>query len=742
MRRSHAGLLALVTAAAGVPAVGLALPAGATATSAKPAAVGSFGRLFEESKALKGDVNCRALEDKTNCKPAAMAIAQLADGRLVFWDGLEGMNNANVNVVGQFGETARNDQSRVLSFVHGQPKFTVPKNNTADFGTLDGDYLPGVPHNNSPGNDSDLFCASLVQLGNGQVLAAGGTGYYEEPGVPGTQYGVAELEGLKVSRLFDPVKNAWLRSGDMHYGRWYPSLVTLPNGRVFVASGVTKLIKPAYPNDPAGSGTNVKQTEIYNPKTKAWTANKASAAKSLPLFPRLHLLPDGKVYYDAGGQTFNPAGQSYDEALWNLASVYDPKTQTWTNLGVPKVAGLPLGFRGSAFSVMLPLQADAKGRYTKARVLSAGGVIGVSPGTYVATNSSTLNTIDTANGDALTSTATGNLNNRRWYTSGVVLPTGQVFAINGASADEVVNPGSAFPVTQAELFDPATNKWSVAATETHGRTYHNSATLLPDGRVLVGGHAPIGTGYAFETDAGAQAIGTSKAESDPTFQIYSPPYLSWGARPVISKAAQAVHYGARYVITTSQAKRIASVAFVRNTSVTHLVDGDQRTVDLRILRRTAHTVTVAVPNAKVLPPGPYMVFVNAKTAKGLVPSVSRQAFVGTKVPAFALTRDGRRGTGATHGGGRLPRTGAPVASGPAASVAATGRGAAAVVRPGGRHGATVEPARMRLAAHRGSSPTAPWTLLTLALVTALGVLHVMTIGRRRPALAERQLKIR
>lgn len=30
----------------------------------------------------------------------------------------------------------------------------------------------------------------------------------------------------------------------MHYGRWYPSLVTLPDGKIIVASGVSKLVNP------------------------------------------------------------------------------------------------------------------------------------------------------------------------------------------------------------------------------------------------------------------------------------------------------------------------------------------------------------------------------------------------------------------------------------------------------------------------------------------------------------------
>ena len=45
---------------------------------------------------------------------------------------------------------------------------------------------------------------------------------------------------------------------------WYPALITLPDSKMFVASGVTKLLKPVYPEAPEQSGRNVVQTETFD----------------------------------------------------------------------------------------------------------------------------------------------------------------------------------------------------------------------------------------------------------------------------------------------------------------------------------------------------------------------------------------------------------------------------------------------------------------------------------------------
>ena len=145
-----------------------------------------------------------------------------------------------------------------------------------------------------------------------------------------------------------------------------------------------------------------------------------------------------------------------------------------------------------------------------------------------------------------------------------------------------MTPGREIPVMVAELFDPATNTWTPVATQNRERTYHNSAVLMRDGRVLVGGHAPItnivhvrrlNLGEPFSPDQGR----------DPSFEIYSPWYVFRNDRPVITGVEhdvahewRAVHgHRARGVVN------LHSIVLMRRTAHTHLVDGDQRAVELK-----------------------------------------------------------------------------------------------------------------------------------------------------------------
>ncbi len=573
------------------------------------------------------------------CKPAAGSIALLPDNRMVYFNALESTENAEFNAVREAGEITVNDQTRVLTLgVNGVAGWTRPINN--DGGAVSptndptpggaGDLLTGISPNDAARNDGALFCAHLVNLYDGRVLAAGGTDYY-------TEGGFVELEGLKNTRIFDPGNDTWSQAALMNWGRWYPTMVTLANGNLFVVSGVRKLIKPVYPDRPEDSGRNETHTEIFQPGCDSgkgkWTDTGATGQKSLPLYSRMHLLPNNQALFMAAGQAFNPLGQSYDQALWNMMSAYDPTTNAWTDLGIPGTTPGnlgPPGFRGSTSNIMLPLVPDAQGSYNKAEFLTMGGTVGLSPGVARPITHSRIDTITLAAGGgalALSTRDAGDLHTARWYGQGVLLPTGQVMLVSGADLDEVISPGSGTPIVDPEMFDPVSEAWTVMARQGQTRTYHNTAFLLADGRVMVGGHAPIPNNYSVNFEF----PGKSTQGRNPSFEIYSPPYI-FKTRPTISSLSTHVAApGSALTVNTPDAAGVASGGYavlVRRPAITHLVDGDQRNVVLKLESHTAASLTVRIPsndpatNQAVVPPGHYMLFVVSKSGDELAPSVS------------------------------------------------------------------------------------------------------------------------
>lgn len=661
---------------------------------------------------------------RNRCKPAAGTISMLPSGDMLYFNALEGTEDFEIGILTDFGQKAINDQTRVMRVPRGANAATMWAR-PAEVGSGANpqgypitELVPGVSTNkDSNGADGALFCADVKMLADGRIMAVGGTAYYSEPYIEPLDTGLVELEGLKTSRAFNPNNNTWQQLTDMNFGRWYPSLVTLEDSKLFVASGVTKLLKPVYPNAPEQSGRNVVVTETFTPPSSAgdkgkWTANGEAAQRALPLYPRLHLLPNGHVLYNAGGQAFNPFGQSYDQPLWNIAATYNPGTDAWSDLAY---AGLPFrfseaglesvsqlfnptglnaaqaaalktlspntlmktpgalmtafqklnvadpaaaaqkvigsGMRGSTSSTMLPLVPDADGKYRKASFLTAGGVLPAvaagSPGSYFAVASSRIDTVTTELGAttkeskvvSYDSEITGSLSEARWYGTNVLLPDDSVMVFSGGDRDGVAAPGVEFPRKRAERFDLKTKRWTPMATAVNPRTYHNTAIMMQDGRVLVGGHAPISTLYLRNINLAALGLSPNDGR-DPSFEIYSPPYVGNKERPVLngfnrntevdpatgSPMTAQFNLGDQISLSMGQnyGAQLDSITVVRHTVMTHLIDGDQRSVVIpkSAISSDGNNLTFALPKQKaVLPQGAYMVFVRIKDSKGnLLPS--------------------------------------------------------------------------------------------------------------------------
>jgi hypothetical protein len=657
-RAGAAGFAAVLALGALPPTTVSAQPDGG------PDVVGQWTEPFEENGAATprcqpagegtpGGSGVSPENDRVVCKPSAVEAAVLGDGRIFYFNGLESQENARGASVPSLPPSSRNSQARVLDVRSGTPRWVLPtpargthtnpnikpghKSYDDPVGAAGvpgrpGDgfvgstwgSLGGPPHDptSSPDdpapNDGDMFCADLTVLPNGKVLIAGGTDWYDEPSIMDrnqgdpADVGAGEVEGVRSASLFDPASDTFTPAAPMKFGRWYPHLVIGPDGNATAFGGVTRLLH----NTQLG---NVRRTETYHADTNTWEENYVGpgSENELPLVPRMILAPNGQFFYPAVGQMWGPFGQAVNEAMMAFFQFFDPKTKKWSVSGAA-----PLGARSGAFVVPLTMTPP----YEQMTLITWGGTLGPPPGSWLPANPfATLTTID-ANGNVNNRSA-ADMNHARWYSSGVVLPDGQVLAVGGGDKDDVIDPGTTIAVKTPELYDPATDRWTDVAPHTRDRAYHNSALLLPDMRVLLGGNAPLAAHYGGPNQDQGRPFANN--DNDPSFEIWSPPYLFRGPRPVVTAVQKGVNYGETFTITTPDAGLVESVVLLRTPSPEHVADSDQRALRLEFTRTGDTTlVATAPPSGNVAPPGAYYLVVNKRSLQGPIPSVARMVDVG------------------------------------------------------------------------------------------------------------------
>lgn len=400
----------------------------------------------------------------------------------------------------------------------------------------------------------DIACAGHAHLADGGLLVVGGGG-----GGP---------NDARFSIVFDPFTETWTQVGDMTFARWYPTAITIGDGRVLVFSG--------------DDGGAVQEVESYDPDTQEWTVLPASADRQLEIYPGLHLMPDGRIIYT--GTRWN-GGQGWAGAR---SALFDPQTNTWESLG-PHV----IGDRSEGFGLIIP---ELEPGVEAWRIMVAGG--------FASNNfQNTAEVLDLLQPDQGW-TQIANMNFSRNNANGVILPDGQVVFTAGIDGWKW---GPLVPTLEAEFFDPVQETWTVGAAMQVTANYHSIGILLPDGRVLkTGGH-----------DGGPEIF---------EMELYSPPYLNNGPRPTIVEAPEEVTWGQQFTVTASQAASITQVSMIRITSLTHHTNTDQRFCALAFEHTGGSELTITAPaHGNVAPPGYYMLFILNDCG---VPSVAAMVRVG------------------------------------------------------------------------------------------------------------------
>ena len=126
----------------------------------------------------------------------------------------------------------------------------------------------------------DVFCSGTAALFDGRSLIVGGTAVAS----------VYNSEGENRASIFNPVTNQFVQCQNMVDGRWYGTATELADGRIMAMSGLTQ------------TGPTSRTIEIYDlQRAGAGWNPPTSVPFTPPLFPRLELLPGGRVFYTGHG---------------------------------------------------------------------------------------------------------------------------------------------------------------------------------------------------------------------------------------------------------------------------------------------------------------------------------------------------------------------------------------------------------------------------------------------------------
>ncbi|MFD4835738.1 galactose oxidase-like domain-containing protein [Streptomyces uncialis] len=513
---------------------------------------------------------------------------------------------------------------------------------------------------------TDLFCTGHTQLGNGNLLIAGGTKRYEK-----LEGDVTKAGGLMVVHNENPDKPITLPAGTRFTGK--------TNGKSFISKDpvVVERAKKVFDkvtgrflrNDPglgriyveaAQSGAKHETGAQDNYKVEglkpADTRNTYGMAEKLALdkkdfqgirdafefdpvaekyirvdpmkearwYPTLTTLSDGKILSLSGLDEIGQLVPGKNE-------VYDPETKGWEYTE---------GIRQFPTYPAVSLMQDGRLFYSGSNAGYGPADEGREPGVWdLESNKFTK--------------VPGLSDPKLMETSGtVLLPTAQdekYMVIGGGGVGESDEASKRTRIVDLLADKPRFED----GPEMEKGTRYPQASILPDDSVLVSGGSEDYRGRGgsdilqarlYDTGAnsfkrvadplvgrnyhsgslllpdgrvmffGSDSLYADKANTKPgkfeqRVEIYTPPYLFRDSRPSLAGGPKKIERGGSATFTTRDSASVKSARLMRPSASTHVTDIDQKSIALK-MTKTADGVTVTVPKSRnLVQSGWYMLFV-------------------------------------------------------------------------------------------------------------------------------------
>lgn len=333
-----------------------------------------------------------------------------------------------------------------------------------------GSQRPSVADNGSIQKAPDLNAARAAHtatlLPDGRVLIAGGF--------------VSEGIFLNDASIFDPKTNSFSRFATMKERRSSHTATLLPNGKVLIAGGL--------------NGDYLDSAELFDPATNTFSSiGKMTMPRSGHVAV---LLKNGKVLIAGGTGT----GWTF----LSSAEIFDPRTNSFSKTGDMTLT------RESHTATLLPdgnvlITGGHSGRRSAMRVYSQSEIYNVAKGRFEAAGDMTIkrhkheavaledgrvlivggsdetdgrgayNSAEIYDSQKKTFTAINNMTRARYKLQGAVvrLKNGKVLIAGGTN--------------DAEVYDPSTGNFSPVTGTLDDMKLFTTATLMPDGRVLIVG---------------------------------------------------------------------------------------------------------------------------------------------------------------------------------------------------------------------------------------------------------------